>query len=101
MRNTHFSYEHKHRDMRIQYGVAPDSLAIRPKRIGIAWQQLRASAAVLIEWLRVYQRADFGRRKSSLAPARPSSGGRMVEYVSRAPRGHRDAADPSFAKGPP
>jgi hypothetical protein len=101
MRNTHFSYEHKHRDMRIQYGVAPDSLAIRPKRIGIAWQQLRASAAVLIEWLRVYQRAGFGRGKSLLAAARLSSGGRMAEYVSRAPRGHRDAVDPRFAKGPP
>jgi hypothetical protein len=69
MRNNHFSYEHTRRDMRIQYGVAPDSLAIRPKRIGIAWQQLRASAAVLIEWLPVYQRAGFGRRKSPLPPA--------------------------------
>jgi hypothetical protein len=56
---------------------------------------------VLIEWLRVYQRAGFGRRKSPLAPARLSSGGRMAKYVSRAPRGHRDAVDVSFAKGPP
>ena len=56
---------------------------------------------MLIEWLRVYQRAGFGRRKSSLAPASLSSGGRMAEYVSRAPRGHRDAVDPRFAKSPP
>jgi hypothetical protein len=56
---------------------------------------------LLIEWLRVYQRAGFGRRKSSLAPASLSSGGRMAEYVSRAPRGHRDAVDPRFAKSPP
>jgi hypothetical protein len=56
---------------------------------------------VLIEWLRVYQRAGFGKRKSPLAPARLRSGARMAKYVSRAPRGHRDAADPRFAKGPP
>jgi hypothetical protein len=61
----------------------------------------RASAAVLIEWLRVYQRASFGRRKSSLAPASLSSDARMAEYVTRAPRGHPDAVDPRFAKGPP
>jgi hypothetical protein len=33
--------------------IGPDCLAVRPKRTGVAWQQLRASAAVAIEWLRV------------------------------------------------
>ncbi len=56
MRVSHQSCEHKHRDLRIQYLVAPDCLALRPKRPGMAWQQLRASAAMLIEWLRVFQR---------------------------------------------
>lgn len=33
--------------------VAPDDLGIRPKRRGIRWQQLRASAALVVEWLRI------------------------------------------------
>ena len=67
---SHQSYEHKHRDLRIQYLVAPDCLALRPKRPGMAWQQLRASAALLIEWLRVLQRAGWGKAKATVAPPR-------------------------------
>jgi hypothetical protein len=33
--------------------IGSDWLALRPKRTGVAWQQLRASAALAIEWLRV------------------------------------------------
>ena len=49
MRVSHQSYEHKHRDLRVQYLLSPDSLALRTNRPGIEWQQLRASAAMLIE----------------------------------------------------
>ena len=40
---------------RDSYKVAPDDLMIRPKRRGAATQQLRADAALLIEWLSVCQ----------------------------------------------
>lgn len=53
LRGSHFTYERKHSDLRTQYLVAPKTLDIRPKRMGIAWQQLRANAAMLIDWVRV------------------------------------------------
>jgi hypothetical protein len=56
LRQSHSNYEHKHRDVRIQYLVGPDCLALRPKRPGIACQQLRANVALIIEWLRVMLR---------------------------------------------
>lgn len=52
MTESHHTYEHKHQALRDNYLVAPNSYAMRPKRIGLAWQQLRANAALLIEWLR-------------------------------------------------
>jgi hypothetical protein len=52
MRQSHQRFEGKHQALRSNYLIAPNSYAIRPKRIGIAWQQLRANAALLIEWLR-------------------------------------------------
>jgi hypothetical protein len=38
---------------RDRYRIDPDCMRLRPKRIGAGWQQLRASAAVVSEWLRV------------------------------------------------
>jgi hypothetical protein len=46
-------YERIHDLNRDRYKIGPDCLALRPKRIGAAWQQLRVSAATVIEWLRV------------------------------------------------
>jgi hypothetical protein len=51
LRSSHGQYEHVNRDSRIRYSVAADCLALRPKRIGIACQQLRANAGLLIDWL--------------------------------------------------
>ena len=59
MRHSRQTYEHRHRSARIQYLTAPDTLALRPKRSGIKWQQLRANAAVLIDWLRILRRAGW------------------------------------------
>lgn len=56
LRVSHSNYEHKHRDVRIQYLVGPDCLVLRPKRPGIGCQQLRANGALIIEWLRVMLR---------------------------------------------
>lgn len=50
---------------RNRYKVAADSHHIRPRRIGMAWQQLRASAAVMVEWLKICIREGW------LASARP------------------------------
>jgi hypothetical protein len=45
-----------HGSWRQRYSVAGDNHALRPKRIGLACQQLRADAALLIEWLRILVR---------------------------------------------
>jgi hypothetical protein len=92
MRVSHQSYEHKHRDLRIQYLVAPDCLALRPKRPGMAWQQLRASAALLIEWLRVLQRAGWGTAKATVGPPTVTKGGDMVGRLLHFRAERRDAA---------
>jgi len=75
MRVSHQSYEHKHRDLRIQYLVAPDCPALRPKRPGLAWQQLRSSAAVFIEWLRVLQRPGWSKANAKVGPTPVTNGG--------------------------
>jgi len=47
---THSNYERVHYHWRERYKVAGDNLANRPKRRGLAWQELRAQAALAIEW---------------------------------------------------
>jgi hypothetical protein len=51
LEQTHSNYERVHRHWRERYLVAGDSLANRPKRRGRAWQELRAQAALVCEWL--------------------------------------------------
>ncbi|MGH7609164.1 MAG: hypothetical protein ACREOD_04370 [Candidatus Dormibacteria bacterium] len=102
MRVSHQSYEHKHRDLRIQYLVAPDCLALRPKRPGMAWQQLRASAALFIEWLRVLQRAGWSKKPPATGPARPSNGRGMAERLLELRKKRReDAARAPTGADPP
>jgi hypothetical protein len=60
MRHSHQSYEGKHADLAGRYNLAPKDFRHCPKRPGIAWQQLRASAALLVEWLRILQRTGLG-----------------------------------------
>ncbi|HUY61573.1 MAG TPA: hypothetical protein VMW49_06820 [Candidatus Dormibacteraeota bacterium] len=101
MRVSHQSYEHKHRDLRIQYLLAPDCLALRPKRPGMAWQQLRASAALLIEWLRVFQRAGWGGKPAVVGPARATGGGTMVARLLQIRGARRAAARAPTGADPP
>jgi hypothetical protein len=107
MRVSHQSHEHKHRDLRIQYLVAPGRLALRPKRPGIAWQKLRASAAMFIKWLRVFQRSGWGGKPAVFGPAWEISGGDMVGRLRETRFVHRSAsraptgADPPIAVEPP
>jgi hypothetical protein len=49
-------HERSHRHWRERYLVAGDTLANRPKRRGLAVQRLRATGALLIEWLRICAR---------------------------------------------
>jgi hypothetical protein len=51
LRHSHDRYERVHHHWRVRYRVASDDHALRPKRRGLDCQQLRANAALLIEWL--------------------------------------------------
>lgn len=53
---SHKSYEAAHHLWRERYAVAGDTKADRPKRRGIGVQQLRASAALVIEWVTICHR---------------------------------------------
>jgi hypothetical protein len=50
---SHERYERVHGHWRQRYRVAGDTLEGRPKRRGIKWQQQRANAALMCEWLRI------------------------------------------------
>jgi Transposase DDE domain len=107
MRETHGEYERVHAFQRTRYRVGPDTLSTRPKRIGIGCQQLRSSAALFLEWLRICLRQGWvGRngRRAAGHPTRPrgmsasiarrrrhlgrSGGGRVSERTRAKSRGH-------------
>jgi hypothetical protein len=48
--------EQVYRHWRDRYAVFGNNVDTRPKRPGIAWQNLRASVALLIEWFRLSAR---------------------------------------------
>lgn len=56
LRASHDNYEHAHHRWRERYAVGGDTKADRPKRRGIGVQRLRASAALIIEWLTICHR---------------------------------------------
>jgi hypothetical protein len=56
LKESHDSYERVHHLFRIRYRVGADNHALRPKRIGLPCQQLRANAALVVEWLRILHR---------------------------------------------
>jgi hypothetical protein len=53
LRNAGKAYEGVHRYWRDRYKVGGTDFYTRPKRIGRDWQQLRASAALLAEWIKI------------------------------------------------
>jgi len=53
LKESHQSYEGVHDYWRDRYRVASDTLANRPKAVGLAWHQLRANVACLVDWLRI------------------------------------------------
>lgn len=71
LRRTHQEYEATHDYWRDRYKVGPSSLGQRPKRRGRDWQQLRASAALFVEWLRIcYREGWLGDERSNLKQPR-------------------------------
>ncbi len=62
--------EGPHDDWRDRYNVGGKSLKERPKRIGMAWQQLRATAALVIEWTWVHVRMGWTGRPRVAGRAR-------------------------------
>lgn len=56
LRNSHSHYEKTHWRWRDQWLVAGDNSQTRPLRRGIACQQLRSEAALLLEWLLICHR---------------------------------------------
>jgi hypothetical protein len=72
LRDSHDEYERVHIHWRQRYTVAGDNFSNRPKRRGRACQQLRANAALIIEWLRILWREGW------LGSARRTSGAEVV-----------------------
>lgn len=56
LRDNHKQYESAHERWRERYAVGGDTTADRPRRRGIGVQRLRASAALVIEWLTICHR---------------------------------------------
>lgn len=53
LRHNHSNYEKSHWRWRDQWLVGPDNASNRPRRRGIGCKELRAQAALLLEWLLV------------------------------------------------
>ncbi len=56
LRNSHDRYERTHHHWRVRWRSGADDHSLRPKRKGLPVQQLRATAAMLIEWLLICER---------------------------------------------
>jgi len=84
LRRSHDSYEGAHHRWRERYGVAGDTKADRPKRRGLGVQQLRASAALVIEWLTICRRQGWiGGAPINVHPERALSSEEATSYCAR------------------
>ena len=95
LRRSHGTFESVHDYWRDRYKVGPSDILQRPKRKGIEWQQLRASAALLIEWLRICHREGWldGPRRNPNQP-RPVMNGNEAAIHLREFRHHVGLAAP-------
>lgn len=59
LRHSHERYERVHHHWRVRWRSGADDHSLRPKRRGRDNQQLRANAALLIEWLMICWREDW------------------------------------------
>lgn len=56
LRIGHMEYERVHNLQRVRNNDCGDHHITRPRKVGAAWQQLRASASILIDWLLAAER---------------------------------------------
>lgn len=59
LKESHQAYEGVHDYWRDRYKVASDTLANRPKAVGLDWHRLRANVACLVDWLRIAAKAGW------------------------------------------
>ena len=84
LRHSHSAYEKAHWNWRDRWLVGPDSVTNRPRRRGIACQQLRAQAALLLEWLIVCWREGWlGNRRQNTEKSFKNRARRQVERLLR------------------
>jgi hypothetical protein len=76
LRQSHQNYERVHRVWRDRYRCGAATHEMRPKRAGLGCQQLRANAALLIEWIRVLDREGWtgSARRNRRQPQRDERG---------------------------
>lgn len=87
------NYERTFRHWRSRYLVAGNGVDARPKRPGLAWANLRASAALLLEWFRIALRHGWigsHRHRNRQSPRRISSHNRERNLLSFR---HREGLD--------
>jgi hypothetical protein len=84
VKEAHPEYERIHNHNRRRYRIGPDCLELRPKRIGAAWQQLRVSAATVIEWLRVCFRQGWIGKSGRHQEPRQRTSNRVFDQTRRA-----------------
>lgn len=84
LRTSHDSYEAAHHRWRERYAVAGDTKADRPKRRGLGVQQLRASAALVLEWLTInYRQGWLGNEPINTAQETRLSADEAASYTQR------------------
>jgi hypothetical protein len=78
------------RHWRARYTVAGQDIDSRPKRPGLAWQHLRSSVALLIEWFRIGLRHGWlgSHRTRNTAHPKPLRAGSRLERVLASRRKH-------------
>lgn len=81
LKESHQAYEGVHDYWRDRYRVASDTLANRPKAVGLDWHRLRANVACLIDWLRIAAKNSWlGSARSAVpAPRYPDERGRRPQ----------------------
>jgi hypothetical protein len=91
LKASHQNYERVHRHWRDRYKCAGKSLDSRLKRRGLAAQQLRSDAALLIEWFKLCLRHGWlgSARRSEPGEIKTYSGARRLEAVLASRRKRR------------
>jgi hypothetical protein len=71
LRHSHDRYERVHHHWRVRWRSGADDHSLRPKRRGLDNQQLRASTALMIEWLMICWREDWLPNSRPLGKPKP------------------------------